>query len=69
MSSKDHWRITTRAIELEMERIAGLLQKSVHFQSRTTASHPLLQRQETESAPKLAPQLSPQLSPDLVHQR
>jgi hypothetical protein len=65
MSSKDHWRITTRAIELEMERIAGLLQKSVHFQSRTTASHPLRQRQETEPAPKL----TPQLSPDLVHQR
>jgi hypothetical protein len=39
MSSKDHWRITTAAIQLEMERIAGLLQKSVHFQSRTTASH------------------------------
>jgi hypothetical protein len=37
MSSRDEWRITTAAIQLEMERISGLLQKSVHFQSRTSA--------------------------------
>ena len=48
--SKDEWRITSRAIELEMERIAGLLQRSIHFQSRTSAPHPLRQRPETERA-------------------
>ena len=48
MSSKDEWRITSRAIELEMERIAGLLQKSIHFQSRTSTPHPLRQRHENE---------------------
>jgi hypothetical protein len=53
MSSRDEWRITTGAIQLEMERIAGLLQKSVHFQSRTTAPHPLRQRHETEPAAEL----------------
>jgi hypothetical protein len=36
-----------------MERIAGLLQKSVHFQSRTSAPHPLRQRHESEPAPVL----------------
>jgi hypothetical protein len=41
---KDEWRITTAAIQLEMERIAGLLQKSVHFQSRTSAPHPSRER-------------------------
>ena len=52
--SKDEWRITTAAIQLEMERIAGLLQKSVHFQSRTSAAHPLRQRHEAkEEAPEL----------------
>jgi hypothetical protein len=61
MSSRDEWRITTAAIQLEMERIAGLLQKSVHFQSRTTAAHTLRERHETESATKL--------TPDLAHQR
>jgi hypothetical protein len=45
--SNDHWRITTSAIQLEMERIAGLLQKSVHFQSRTSAPHAVRQRHET----------------------
>ena len=59
--SKDEWRITTAAIQLEMERIAGLLQKSVHFQSRTSAAHPLRQRHEAESVPEL--------TPDLVHRR
>ena len=44
MIVKDHWRITTAAIQLEMERIAGLLEKSVHFHSRTSAPHPLRQR-------------------------
>jgi hypothetical protein len=53
MSSRDEWRITTGAIELEMERIAGLLQKSVHFQSRTSAPHPLRRRHETEPATEL----------------
>jgi hypothetical protein len=61
MSSKDEWRITSAAIELEMERIAGLLQKSIHFQSRTSAPHPLPQRHETKAAPRI--------TPDLVHQR
>ena len=45
--SKDDWRISTAAIEREMERIAGLLQKSIHFQSRTTAPHPVHERHET----------------------
>ena len=62
MSSNDHWRITTRAIELEMERIAGLLQKSVHFHSRNKIG---LHRQETEPAPQPAPEHAP----DLAHQR
>ena len=44
MSSRDEWRITTAAIQLEMERIAGLLQKSAHFQSRTSAPHPVRER-------------------------
>jgi hypothetical protein len=65
MSSRDHWRITTTAIQLEMERIAGLLQKSAHFQSRTSAPHTLRERHETEPAPKL----TPELIPELVHQR
>jgi hypothetical protein len=60
MSSRDEWRITTGAIQLEMERIAGLLQKSVHFQSRTSAPHPLRQRHETEAAPAPTPDLIPQ---------
>jgi hypothetical protein len=59
MSSRDEWRITTAAIQLEMERIAGLLQKSVHFQSRTSAPHALHQRHETKATPELIP--------DLVH--
>lgn len=59
--SKDHWRITTAAIQLEMERIAGLLEKSIHFQSRTSAPHPLRQRaaqqhHETEPAADLMQQ-------------
>jgi hypothetical protein len=53
MSSRDEWRITTSAIELEMERLSGLLQKSVHFQSRTSTPHPLRQRHETEPAAEL----------------
>ena len=61
MSGKDEWRITSGAIELEMERIAGLLQKSIQFQSRTTAPHPLRQRHETKAAPAL--------TPDLIQQR
>jgi hypothetical protein len=65
MSSRDHWRITTAAIQLEMERIAGLLQKSVHFQSRTSAPHALHQRHET----KATPELTPELIPDLAHKR
>lgn len=36
---KDEWRITSGAIEMEMERIAGLLQKSIQFQSRTPKAH------------------------------
>jgi hypothetical protein len=65
MSSRDHWRITTAAIQLEMERISGLLQKSVHFQSRTSAPHALAQRHET----KAAPEFTPERIPDLVHKR
>jgi hypothetical protein len=53
MSSKDEWRITTAAIQLEMERIAGLLQKSVHFQSRTSVPHALRQRHEVKAAAEL----------------
>ena len=60
MSSRDEWRITTGAIQLEMERIAGLLQKSVHFQSRTSSPHPLRQRHENEAAPAPTPDLIPQ---------
>lgn len=51
MSSKDHWRITTAAIQLEMERIAGLLEKSIHFHSRTSAPHGLRQRHESACTP------------------
>ncbi|HEX6495822.1 MAG TPA: hypothetical protein VF018_10085 [Acidobacteriaceae bacterium] len=48
---KDEWRITTAAIQLEMERIAGLLQKSVHFQSRTSAPHPSRERGTITASP------------------
>jgi len=50
MSSRDHWRITTASIQLEMERIAGLLQKSVHFHSRTSAPQSTHQRTPAEPA-------------------
>jgi hypothetical protein len=53
MSSKDEWRITTAAIQLEMERIAGLLQKSAQFQSRAGAPHALRQRHEVKVAAEL----------------
>ena len=56
MSSKDEWRITTASIELEMERIAGLLQKSIQFQARTSAPHPLRERHETNLTGQLAHQ-------------
>jgi hypothetical protein len=59
--SRDEWRITSAAIEMEMERIAGLLQKSTHFQSRSSAPHPLRQRHEAERAPEL--------TRELVHKR
>jgi hypothetical protein len=65
MSSTDEWRITTAAIQLEMERIAGLLQKSVHFQARTSTPHPLRQRHETEPAPVR----TGGRTLDLIHQR
>jgi hypothetical protein len=68
MSSRDEWRITSASIELEMERIAGLLQKSVHFQSRTSATHPLRQRHETECAPARTPERTLDLSPELIPQ-
>jgi hypothetical protein len=55
MSSKDHWRITTAAIQLEMERISGLLQKSVHFQSRTSAPQSAHQRPQAEPAKRHLP--------------
>ena len=51
--SKDEWRITSGAIEMEMERIAGLLQKSMQFQSRTSAPHPFRQRYEIEPVSEL----------------
>ncbi|HEY3988838.1 MAG TPA: hypothetical protein VGM02_06030 [Acidobacteriaceae bacterium] len=58
MSSRDHWRITTAAIQLEMERIAGLLEKSIHFHSRRGC--PPSQRDmglhETQPAAELIPQ-------------
>jgi hypothetical protein len=38
MIVKDHWRITTAAIQLEMERIAGLIEKSARFQSRACST-------------------------------
>jgi hypothetical protein len=73
MSSRDEWRITSASIELEMERIAGLLQKSVHFQSRTSAPHPLRQRHETEPAPvrtvDRTVERTPDLTPEFVSQR
>jgi hypothetical protein len=73
MSSRDEWRITSASIELEMERIAGLLQKSVHFQSRTSAPHPLRQRHETEPAPVLTVDRTVErtldLTPEFVSQR
>ena len=50
MNSRDHWRITTAAIQLEMERISGLLQKSVHFQSRTSAPQSAHRPQPAEPA-------------------
>lgn len=50
MSSRDHWRITTAAIQLEMERIAGLLEKSIHFHSRTTTPHTVRERHQAEAA-------------------
>ena len=59
--SRDEWRITSAAIEMEMERIAGLMQKSVDFQSRTSAPHALHQRHETKATADLIP--------DLVRQR
>ncbi len=65
MSSRDEWRITSASIELEMERIAGLLRKSVGFQSRTSAPHPLRQRHETEPAPTR----NVDRALDLIHQR
>jgi hypothetical protein len=48
--SKNEWRITSVAIEVEMERIARLLQKSVQFQSRTTTPHALRQSQEVKDS-------------------
>jgi hypothetical protein len=59
MSGKDEWRITSASIELEMERIAGLLQKSIQFQARTSAPHPLRERHETKAA---APVVLPQFA-------
>lgn len=50
MSSRDHWRITTAAIQLEMERISGLLQKSAQFQSRTSAAHSVRERSEAPTS-------------------
>jgi hypothetical protein len=38
-----------------MERIAGLLQKSAHFQSRTSAAHTSRQRHEAQDAPERIP--------------
>ena len=60
--SRDEWRITSAAIEMEMERIAGLLQKSAHFHSRAGAPQHSPQRPETEPA-------APELAPDLAHKR
>jgi hypothetical protein len=59
---KDEWRITTAAIQLEMERIAGLLQKSIHFQSRTSAPHSAQQRHEAVAAGELARQRNESVS-------
>ena len=44
--SKDHWRITTAAIQLEMERLAGLLQKSAQFHARTSTPHSIRERND-----------------------
>jgi hypothetical protein len=57
--NKNEWRISSVAIQVEMDRIAGLLQKSV--QSRTTAPHALRQRHEIEAAQKLALDLTSEL--------
>lgn len=50
MIVKDHWRITTAAIQLEMERIAGLLEKSVHHRSRAGKGSPASRRDAEEEA-------------------
>lgn len=61
MIVKDHWRITTAAIQLEMERIAGLLEKSVHFHSRTSAPHSLRERHADSP---VCPQPEPAAEPE-----
>lgn len=58
---RDEWRITSAAIEREMERIAGLLQKSIHFQSRTSAAHPVRHRHEVKETAPAIPELMPEL--------
>jgi hypothetical protein len=54
--SNEEWRITSAAIELEMERIAGLLQKTIQFQSRSSAPHPQRLRHEIDPLRELIPQ-------------
>jgi hypothetical protein len=59
--SKDEWRITSAAIESEMERIAGLLQKSAQFQaaqflSRTSTAHSVRERHAVKEIAELTPQ-------------
>jgi hypothetical protein len=59
--SRDEWRITSAAIEMEMERIAGLLQKSAHYHSRTTAPPSV--------RPQAEPEAAAQLTPEFIRQR
>ena len=66
---KDHWRITTAAIQLEMERLAGLLQKSAQFHARTSTPHSIRERND---ARLLNPERNdvatkPSAQPDTVH--
>jgi len=53
MSSRDEWRITTAAIQLEMERISGLLQK-VGVENQVLVSGPL------KNQPSFTEPLSPE---------
>lgn len=50
MIVKDHWRITTAAIQLEMERIADLLEKSERYKKRFAAAEAVRRRAAAAAA-------------------